>query len=1069
MLLIQFFGNSIMKKAARNITQLIVGMSAMALVGCGGGAETKTNFNKVDVTQPVSSWNMVWNDEFDGTSIDSKKWTHEVNCNGGGNNEKQCYTDSADNSYISDGMLHIEAKPAEEGAALPYTSARMTTRYKGDFKYGRIEMRAKLPSGQGTWPAFWMMPTDEVYGGWPRSGEIDIMEAVNLGTASADGGIENYVHGTLHYGGSPSEREFSGKAHQLPDGANPADDFHTYAIEWQAGEIRWYVDDYLFATQRQSQVRFNSKDEPVGLAHRGWFTKYFDQVTGELTTFWDTAPFDQEFYMIMNLAIGGDWPENVNDTGIDSSIFESKVALEVDYVRVYECAIDPDTGKGCETVRGGYDSLDDALVEGKAPIPSPPSTGIPQNLTIFDGTPNPNWPAWDCCGGSTPTIVEDAEQGNTYEFYVGAEPTVNGFTSREEFITDPEGKATPFDASPIIDNGTLSFSMKVESAPNVADAPWLLKVESVGASTAAELNLNMSLEGAVPVSGQWQTYTFPLQTLADAGLDLSAIDVVMIFPAWGSGEGAVYRVSDLTIGADFAAPQLIVFEDDINPSWPLWDCCGGTTPSVEIDDDEHGAVAEFAIGAEPTVMGFISRAEFITDPSASPKPFDASAILANGVIQFEVNVVNAPNAADAPWLFKVESDNGSTAVEVPLSTSVEGLAPSTGQWQTFTFNLSDLANAGLDVSAIDVLMIFPAWGTGEGAIYRVDNVKIYDPNASSGFNGHVLFADQPLEQWSIWDCCGGSTPTLENDDADHGMTAEFVIGSEPTVMGLLADDDVYLDASSLLTNGVVQFEMKVTSMPNDASAAWLFKIEAGDATSAVELDLSASQEGQVPVANQWQTYTYAVQDLFDAGLDISQIDVLMVFPAWGSGEGAVYRLDNVLIYDPSSVPTAQGLTMFGDGQHPEWSIWDCCGGSTPTEQEDDAEHGTVAEFAIGSAPTVMGFLADDGVYFDASALLADGVVRFEMKVVSAPNDSSAPWLFKIESGDADTAVELNLSESQEGADPVVGQWQTYTYSLQALFDAGLDISAIDVVMVFPAWGTGEGAVYRIDNAVITVP
>jgi beta-glucanase (GH16 family) len=1054
-----------MKKAARNITQLIVCMSTITLFGCGGGAETKTNPSKVDVAQPVSSWSMVWNDEFDGTSIDSKKWTHEVNCNGGGNNEKQCYTDSSDNSYISDGILHIEALTAEEGAALPYTSARMTTRYKGDFKYGRIEMRAKLPSGQGTWPAFWMMPTDEVYGGWPRSGEIDIMEAVNLKTNTADGGIENNVHGTLHYGANPAERQFSGKAYQLPDGANPADDFHTYAIEWQEGEIRWYVDNYLFATQRQSKVRYNSKDEPVGLSHRGWFAEYYDQITGELTTHWDSAPFDQEFYMIMNLAIGGDWPENVNDTGIDSSIFDSKVALEVDYVRVYECAQDPLTGKGCETVRGGYDSLDDALVEGKAPIPSPPSTGVPQNLTIFDGEPNPNWAAWDCCGGSTPAIVDDGEQGNSYEFYVGAEPTVNGFISRDEFITDPAGKATPFDASPIIDSGTLSFLMKVESAPNVADAPWLLKVESVGASTAVEVDLSTSSEGAVPTPGQWQTYTFPLKALADSGLDVGAIDVVMIFPAWGSGEGAVYRVTDLTIAADISAPQLIVFEDDANPSWPLWDCCGGTTPSVEIDDDAHGTVAEFAIGATPTVMGFISREEN-TD---SPAPFDASAILANGVIQFEMNVVNAPDAADAPWLFKVESNGGDTAVEVNLATSIEGLAPSVNQWQTFTFNLADLANAGLDVSAIDVLMVFPAWGSGEGAIYRVDNVKIYDPNASSGFNGYVLFADQALEQWSIWDCCGGSTPTLENDDADHGMTAEFVIGSAPTVMGLLADDDVYLDASNLLTNGVVQFEMKVTSMPNDASALWKFKIEGGDATSAVELDLSASQEGQVPVANQWQTYTYSLQDLFDAGLDISQIDVLMVFPAWGSGEGAVYRLDNVMIYDPSSVPSPQGLTMFGDSQHPDWSIWDCCGGSTPTEEQDDAAHGTVAEFVIGSAPTVMGFLADDGVYFDASSLLAGGAVRFDMKVVSAPNDSNAPWLFKIESGDADTAVELNLSDSLEGVSPVVGEWQTYTFSLQALFDAGLDISAIDVVMVFPAWGMGEGAVYRIDNAVITVP
>ena len=126
-----------------------------------------------------------------------------------------------------------------------------------------------------------------------------------------------------------------------------------------------------------------------------------------------------------------------------------------------------------------------------------------------------------------------------------------------------------------------------------------------------------------------------------------------------------------------------------------------------------------------------------------------------------------------------------------------------------------------------------------------------------------------------------------------------------------------------------------------------------------------------------------------------------------------------------------------------------------------------AEFVIGAAPTVMGFLANDDVYYDASTILANGVVTFDLKVVSAPNDASAPWLFKIESGDADTAVELALSASAEGVDPVVGQWQTFTYPLQDLFDQGLDISAIDVLMVFPAWGTGDGAVYRIDNVAIT--
>ncbi|MFB0998606.1 MAG: glycoside hydrolase family 16 protein, partial [Colwellia sp.] len=106
------------------------------------------------------------------------------------------------------------------GSALPYTSARMMTRYKADFKYGRMEMRAKAPSGQGSWPAFWMMPTDEEYGEWPRSGEIDIFESVNLGVAREDGTAENHVYGTLHYGKSWPNNSQSGQAYSLASGAN---------------------------------------------------------------------------------------------------------------------------------------------------------------------------------------------------------------------------------------------------------------------------------------------------------------------------------------------------------------------------------------------------------------------------------------------------------------------------------------------------------------------------------------------------------------------------------------------------------------------------------------------------------------------------------------------------------------------------------------------------------------------------------------------------------------------------------------------------------------------------------
>lgn len=890
-----------MTKKASQLSRIAAAISVATLFGCGGGATTSTDIDVVDPAAPVSDWELVWSDEFDGNSIDDDNWTHEVNCDGGGNNESQCYTDSEDNSFVSDGSLKIVALPAEEGAQKPYTSARLNTRYKADFKYGRIEMRAKLPSGQGSWPAFWMMPTDEVYGGWPRSGEIDIMEAVNLKALDADGNPESHIHGTLHYGQEWPNNDSSGKAYSLPDGANPADDFHTYAVEWQEGEIRWYMDDYLYATQRRSEVRYNANGDATGLSHRGWYAEYFEQGTGELTTHWDNAPFDQEFYIILNFAVGGDWPANVNETGIDAEAFAEGQTYEVDYVRVYECASNPDTGKGCETVRPGYNSLDDALVEGEAPIPSPPSTGVAQNLTIFDGTPNPNWPAWDCCGGSTPALVEDAEQGQVFEFAINETPTVMGFISRAQFITDPEGEASPFDASPMEETGSVKFDLKVTSLPANATTNWLFKIESSEGSTAAELPLMdgyvgpADTAGAAPEQGVWESYEFPLSALAAAGLDTSAIDVIMVFPAWDTGNGAVYRMANVEISQEGGAsyPELVIFEDGQNPNWPMWDCCGGSTPTEEMDNEEHGLTAEFRIGAEPTVMGFITRPE----SGGGDAPFDATALTDGGLLQFDMRVVSAPSNAEASWIFKIESNGASTAVELPLSDSVEGQEPVEGEWQTYTFTISELQARGLDVSAIDVIMVFPAWGTGEGAVYRLDNVKFYHPDSGEDASGAgiTLFADTAAEQWSIWDCCGGSTPTEEVDDAEHGTVAEFRIGATPTVMGFLADETVSFDASSLLSNGAIKFEMKVSSMPNDASAPWLFKVESINVSSAVELPMSASLEGADPVEGEWQTYTFPLQTLYDAGLDISAINVIMMFPAWGQGEGAVYRIDNVEI------------------------------------------------------------------------------------------------------------------------------------------------------------------------------
>lgn len=284
------------------------------------------------------SWELVWSDEFEGDRIDPDKWSHEVNCAGGGNNELQCYTAREVNSYVREGKLHIVARqedwqgpvafdddpgydPDRDLVSRNYTSARLRTKYRGDWRYGRIEVNARMPQGQGIWPAIWMLPTYNVYGSWPLSGEIDIFEGINLNASHG-----NQIHGTLHFGGrAPANRHSS--APYTP--SKPVwEYFQTYAIEWERGEIRWYVDETHYATQTQA----------------GWFTHYQEEGETSLRIGEGASPFDQAFHLLLNIAVGGNWP------GPPNTETDFPQQMVVDFVRVYQCTEDPETGTGCATV-----------------------------------------------------------------------------------------------------------------------------------------------------------------------------------------------------------------------------------------------------------------------------------------------------------------------------------------------------------------------------------------------------------------------------------------------------------------------------------------------------------------------------------------------------------------------------------------------------------------------------------------------------------------------------------------------------------------------------------------------
>lgn len=244
-----------------------------------------------------SKGKLVWADEFDKAGLpDSSKWSYDIgdgcpNVCGWGNNELQYYTvNRKENARVENGYLIIEAKK-EEHKGYHYTSARLVSKGKGDWTYGRMDIRARLPYGRGIWPAIWMLPTDWKYGGWPKSGEIDIMEFVGF--------MPDSVFGTVHtdaYNGMKETQKSKGL--HMTDLATV---FHLYSIEWTPEKISFLVDDQVY------HVFHNEKKGT------------------------DAWPFDQRFHLLLNVAVGGNWG---GKKGVDEKIFPQR--MEVDYVRVYE-------------------------------------------------------------------------------------------------------------------------------------------------------------------------------------------------------------------------------------------------------------------------------------------------------------------------------------------------------------------------------------------------------------------------------------------------------------------------------------------------------------------------------------------------------------------------------------------------------------------------------------------------------------------------------------------------------------------------------------------------------------
>ena len=248
-------------------------------------------------TSGVNQWRLVWADEFDYSGLpDPAKWSYDVGGHGWGNKELQYYTEQRkENARVENGLLVIEArKDAWEGHE--YTSARLVSKGKGDWTYGRFEVKAKLPSGRGSWPAIWMLPTGWEYGSWPNSGEIDIMEHVGY---EAD-----VVHASVHT--RAYHHSIKTQKSARVDVPSARSEFNVYAVEWTPEEIRGYVNKQHYFTFKNERLTNPAAD------YRQW-------------------PFDKPFHILLNIAVGGTWG---GAEGVDEKIWPQR--MEIDYVRVYQ-------------------------------------------------------------------------------------------------------------------------------------------------------------------------------------------------------------------------------------------------------------------------------------------------------------------------------------------------------------------------------------------------------------------------------------------------------------------------------------------------------------------------------------------------------------------------------------------------------------------------------------------------------------------------------------------------------------------------------------------------------------
>ena len=1051
------------KRIAARVRLLVPVMGTLAvLAGCGG---VDPDLPEGDHLPPATEWQIAFEDNFDGSALDTSRWNIQTGdgcpdlC-GWGNNELQIY--GADNVTVADGMLNIVGRRESDGS---FTSARINTLGKFDFRYGRVEVRARIPSGQGVWPAIWMLYSNTGnYGPWPGGGEIDIMEAFNYGV-----GEDYSTSHTTHYG-LPIP-PFHGTSSRTELAVSADVNFHVYALEWERYQLRFFIDGTHFQTQNSDN----------------WYTYYPADEDGAYDPFGpyglgpEGAPFDQPFHLLLNFAIGGN-PVGRPDA---STVFPQTFAI--DYVRVYQCANgNEETGQGCGTADRSAIALEDLDggplqdVETSKPFISNLQlyTDGPEAVTLNVGEEQAtNTLGVDGFTGDGAAVTNDPaaadpdnEGGTVWHFAVSG-GVANAFLTSED-LSAHEILATGFDFSGGDSVGEVVFDMRVNS---IDPATTLLVKLDSGWPHLGEVRLPPSQLRM----GAWKTYSVKFadlvanpggQCCGGMGVDLANVVNPFVIEAVG-GAADLYldniRISNAcyivgTCNARLRTkrlPDFIVFDDEVNTR--VWNngirgSDSGTGFADYTDPAGTGNKAHWSIvDDEDPERGQVIDVTF-NDSGAfgvwfiqSSRGVDMNAYAAGAVV-FDI-IVDDYGRNDTGITMKIDCMFPCSSGDKNLGVIADGV------WETVMVPVSSLTGSGLDLNRVNTgIVVFPT-GPQNGTIrFRLDNIRWVaetDAPPLAQIDLPVTFDDEATD-YSMIDFGGASTSVVEGPvDMSNSVAATRKPGGSETWAGTVVGSDAGFANPIPFTAAATALSLNV--YPPAPGIPVMLKVE-----DAQDPGIFAEVVALTTAANQWETLTFDYIGQVDP-INFSYEKAVVFFDFGNPGvDGRLYYWDD-LRFGGGDAPMLgrPELPITFDDAAVDYIIRDFGGTATTLVSDPDNMSNTVAATVKQSGETWAGtVVADEGMV--SPIPFAAGETVMSVRVRSP--DAGIPVRLKVEN-----TANGAISVETEAMTTVADAWETLNFDFGNHVDGtpALDVSqSYDKAVIFFNFGTaGAGQTYLWDD------